>query len=274
MLSDDGKWTRPAAFFALHPVFSHREFVNAHTSSGRSRFTSNAILAHYLETGRLVRIRRGLYAVVPVGREHAEFAPDSYLIAAKSHADGVLAYHTALEFHGLAYSAWWRVQTLTAARARRFGFGNQEFVSIQAPRAVRALPDFGGGVVRRAHAGAEVRVATVERTLVDLMHAPQHGGGWEEIWRSLEGVSFVDPHAIAEYALRLCSALTAARVGFFLDQHRQQWMLDDSHLEPLLRAKPKQPLYWDRRREPGSLMARWGLVIPKTILERRWEEPQ
>ncbi len=87
-------------------------------------------------------------------------------------------------------------------------------------------------------------------------------------------MSFVDPHAVAEYALRLGSALTAARVGFFLDQHRQQWMLDDSHLEPLLRAKPKQPLYWDRRRESGSLVARWGLVIPKTILERRWEEPQ
>jgi predicted transcriptional regulator of viral defense system len=274
MSGANGKWTGPAAYFAEHLVFTHREFVAAHTARGRSRLTSNAILARYLATGRLVRVRRGLYAAVPVGREHTGFAPDAYLIAAKAYDDGVLAYHTALAFHGVAYSVWYRFQTLTSGRARRFTFGGAEFVSIQAPRVIRALPDFGGGVARVVRAGAEVHVTTIERTLVDLMHAPQHGGGWEEIWRSLEGVAFVDPRAVAEYALGMRSALTAARVGYFLEQHKEQWMLDETHLEPLLRAKPKQPLHWDRRRESGTWVARWGLVIPKAILERRWEEPQ
>lgn len=274
MYRHDGNWASAASFFAQHPVFTHAQFVTAHTARGRSRLTSNAMLARYLTSGRLLHVRRGLYAAVPTGREHSGFSPDPYLISANAQADGVLAYHTALAFHGVAYSVWWRFQALTAGRTRRFTFGNEEFVSIQVPHEVRRLPEFGGGVVSRSHAGGDVRVTTIERTLVDLMHTPQHGGDWEEIWRSLQGVAFVDPHAVVEYAMLMRSALTAARVGFFLDQHREQWMLDDAHLEPLLHAKPKQPLYWDRRRESGTLVGRWGLVIPKAILERRWEEPQ
>ena len=273
MSGTSGKWTSPTVYFAEHPVFTHREFVAAHTVRGRSRHTSNAILARHLASGRLVRVRRGLYAAAPPGREHLGFFPDEYLIAAKVRDDGVLAYHTALELHGVAHSVWWRVQTLTSGRARRFRFQNVEFVSIQAPREVRALPDFGGGVVLQTRRGAELRVTTIERTLVDLMHAPRHGGGWEEIWRSLEAVEFIDVRAVVEHALRMRSALTAARVGFFLEQHRQEWKVEDAHLEPLLRSKPKQPLYWDRRRESGTWVARWGLVIPRTILERGWEEP-
>jgi hypothetical protein len=70
------------------------------------------------------------------------------------------------------------------------------------------------------------------------------------------------------------SALTAARVGFFLEQHRQQWMVEDKHVERLLDAKPKQPLHWDRRRKSGTLLTRWNLVVPDMVLHRLWEEPQ
>ena len=273
MSAHPGNWTRSSAFFATHPVFTHAEFAAAHTARGRSEFTSNAILARHVASGRLIRVRRGLYASVPVGYEHRGFAPDPYLVAAKSQEDAVLGYHTALSFHGHAYSVWHRFQVIISRRVRRFTYGNVEFVCVQAPLEVRELPDFGGGVSLRPFGGAELRVTTIERTMVDLMHAPQHGGGWEEIWRSLELVEFLDLEAVVEHALRMRTALTAARVGFFLEQHRKQWMVEDKHLEPLMNAKPKQPLHWDRRRQSGTLQARWNLVIPDMVLHQLWEEP-
>lgn len=107
---------------------------------------------------------------------------------------------------------------------------------------------------------------------MDLLHAPDHGGEWEEIWRSLEMVEFFDLKAVVEYALRLRSALTAARVGFFLEQHREEWMVEDRHVAPLLKNVPAQPRYLSPRRESGKLITRWNLVVPKYVLERRWEE--
>ena len=274
MQARNSKSMRPLDFFAAHPVFTHAEFVAAHTAGGRSEHTSNSLLAKHLAAGRLLRIRRGLYATVPTGLDPREASPDPYLVATKLREDAVVAYHAALAYHGKAYSVWRRYQYLTADRGRLFTFRGQEFVPVQAPLPVRSLPDFGGGVLVRPHMGGEVRVTTLERCLVDLLHASEHGGGWEEIWRSLEMVEFFDLRAVVEYTLRLRSALTAARVGFFLEQHREEWMVEEKHLEPLLRSAPAQPRYLSPRREPGRLVARWNLVVPEYVLHRRWEEPR
>ncbi len=45
-----------------------------------------------------------------------------------------------------------------------------------------------GAAADTFHAGGIVRVTAFERTLVDVLDAPDLGGGWEEVWRSLEMV--------------------------------------------------------------------------------------
>ena len=264
---------KPRQFFASHPVFTHGEFVRAHTGQGRSEHTSNAVLAQYVASGKLVRVRKGLYATVPPGVASESAQPDPYLVATKLREDAVVGYHSALEFHGRAYSVWSRVQYVTASRVRAFSFRGSEFVGEQAPAAVRDLPEFGGGALRRPHAGGEVHVTSLERTLVDLLHAPSRGGGWEEVWRSLELIEFVDLEETVRFTIQQRSALTAARVGFFLEQHATEWMVEERHLSPLESYAPRQPRYLDGRRNSGTLLSRWNLVVPESLLERRWEEP-
>lgn len=112
-----------------------------------------------------------------------------------------------------------------------------------------------------------------ERTLVDVLDAPEHGGGWEEIWRSLEGIEFVDLDFVVDYALRLGSALTVARVGFFLEQHKDELLVEDRHLEALHARVPAQPRYLERRhRKGGKLFPRWNLIVPDRVRTRSWEE--
>lgn len=262
------------AFFARNPVFTHEEFVTAHTAGGRSKHTSNALLLRHLSNGRLTRVRRGLYASVPGSASPKAWTPDPYLVATKLRPDAVVALHSALSFYGKAYSMWSRQQYLTADRPRPFKFRGQEFVGVQAPLAVRHLFDFGGGVKLLPHAGGEVRVTTLERSMVDLLHAPQHGGGWEETWRSLEMVEFLDLDAVVEYTLLMKSAVAAARVGFFLEQHRAEWMVEEKHLALLRKCAPVQPRYLDSSRTSGTLVSAWNLVVPSDVLERRWEEPR
>ena len=84
----------PRAYFARHPVFTHEEFVRAHPSAGRSEHTSNAALTQAVEVGRLVRIRRGLYASVapdcaPDADQPDADQPDPYLVASKLQPDAV-----------------------------------------------------------------------------------------------------------------------------------------------------------------------------------------
>jgi predicted transcriptional regulator of viral defense system len=141
------------------------------------------------------------------------------------------------------------------------------------PPPLRALSDLGGGVAKKPRDGATVRVTTLERTLVDVLDAPRHGGGWEEIWRSLESVEFFDLDAVIDYTFKLASAVTVAKVGFYLEQHREELMVEDHHLDRLRVRAPRGPMYLERgKREPGKLLSRWNLVVPGRILNRSWAE--
>ena len=272
MSAQNGKFS-PLEFFATHPVFTHGEFATASSRAGdRRRYTTQNILAQHVRAARLVRVRRGLYATVPRGVRPEKAVVDPYLVATKLAADAVVAYHTALRFHGKAYSASQRYNYVTRRRARPLRFRQTQFIPVQLPAPLRQLSDAGGGILERPHGGGQVRVTTLERTLVDVLDVPERGGGWEELWRSLETVEFFDLDAVVEYALKLRSALTVARVGFFLEQHREKLMVEERHLEPLRAHAPAQPRYLDRRREPGKLVPKWNLVVPERVLSTTWAE--
>ena len=260
-------------FFDTHPVFTRQEFADARAGNRkRSTRTTDSLLRKYVADGRLLRVRGGVYAVVPRGADATRAPVDPYLVATKLAPDATVAYHAALQFWGKAYSVWHRFHYLTRSRLRGFRFRDLEFVPVQAPRAVRTRAAYAVGVTAQRHGGGIAHVTTLERTLVDVLDAPANAGGWEEIWRSLEMVEFFDLDAVVTYALKLGSALTVARVGFFLEQHRDSLMADDEHLEKLRKHRPRQPRYLDARRESGKLVSAWNLVVPERVIGRAWAE--
>ena len=262
------------AFFDENPVFRHEDFVAFLESVGSYRTkTREALLTYHVKVGHLLRIRRGLYAVVPRGFDPAAYPADPYLLAGHLAADAVLSHHSALQFHGKAHSVHFRLPYLTRNAQRPFVFRGLEYVAAQFPKALQAQQSELFGVTTERHAGGKVCVTSLERTLVDVLVRLDLGGGWEEVWRSLESVEYFDLDQVADYTLKLRSATAAAKVGFFLEQHRDALMVEESHLVPLRRHAPKQPCYLERsRRTSGKLVPSWNLIVPSTILEEVWEE--
>lgn len=256
-------------FFAVHPVFTTDELVAWHGE--RSRWTTKSLLAHHRKRGHILRIRRGLYAVVPPGGDPSSCPVDPYLIAAKSADDAVLAYHTALEVHARAHSVFERFFFQSRRPLRPSVFRGCRFESVRFPKALRDMDREHFATVTVERAGLGIRVASLERTLVDLLDRPGLGGGWEEIWRSLGMVEYFDLELVVEYARLLHNRTTAARVGFYLEQHAETLMVEDRHLDPLRLLRPRQPHYLERGRS-GKLVKDWNLVVPVSLLEKSWEE--
>ena len=263
-----------AVFFRKHPVFTGEELAK-HLSSrgGVGGRAQEALLAYHRKSGRVVRVRRGLYAVIPAGAATDTYPVDPFLVAAKLTADAVLSHHTALEFHGRAYSVH---EHFTYSASRPLGpltFRSHFFRGARFPQALRREGKEHFGVSTAESAGMELRVTGLERTLVDVLDRPDLSGSWEEIWRSLESVEFFDLDKVVEYALLLGNATTGAKTGFFLEQHREPLMVEDRHLKALHDLRPRQPHYLDRaKRKPGHLVSVWNLVVPREVLERTWGE--
>lgn len=259
-------------FFRKHAVFTSEEF-DAHLSGlGKTGSrTRESLLNYHRATGHVILIRRGLYAVVPTGEDPGSYPIDPFLVAAKLTTDAVLSYHTALQVHGYAYSMWEHLTYSAARPVSPVTFRSHVFRGVSFPKSLyrAGKVDFGVATVDRA--GIEIRVTSLERTLVDILDRPALSGSWEEIYRSLEAIEFFDLEKVVEYALLLDNATTISKVGFYLEQHRELLMVEESHLAPLRDQRPRQPHYLDNsNRKSGNLVADWNLVVPADLLNRTW----
>jgi predicted transcriptional regulator of viral defense system len=261
-------------FFRKHPVFTGEEMADYVSSCGEAGpRTREALLAYHKKAGRIVSVRRGLYAVVPPGANPASYPVDPFLVAARLTTDAVLSFHTALEFHGHAYSVQEHFIYTASRPLNPLRFRTRVFRGVRFPESLRRSNQENFGVVAADRSGMEIRVTSLERTMVDILNRPDLSGGWEEIWRSLESVEFFDLDKVVEYALLLGNATTAAKVGLFLEQHREPLMVGEKHFKPLRDLRPRQPHYLDRnKRRFGRLVSKWNLVVPREVLEQTWAE--
>ena len=261
-------------FFATHAVFTVddvQRYMVEHGSSNPN--TRKALLTYHRTRGRIVSIRRGLYATVPPGHDPATYAVDPVLIAAKLTDDSVVAYHSALEFHARAYTTHSHITYASGSRSPVARFRGMEYLRVPQPTGLKSSGQTMFGVDSHHRDGVTVRVTTLERTLVDVLDRPELSGSWEEIWRSLEMIEFFDLDLIVRYVELLGNATTAAKVGFYLSQHRDELMVDEAALAILKSMIPRQPHYMDRgARTGGRLVSEWNLLVPPEILGRLWEE--
>lgn len=272
--------TKPksSAFFREHPVFTTREYQSYLSQKGSTNSnTSRNLLQDFHKRGVIGRIRRGLYCSVPPGTSPQSYPVDSYLIASRLAPDAILAYHTALELQGRSYSIQNRIYYLSRlpAATTTFRFRGVEFRPVRPPISLIRHRKQRFGVVTVDRSGLDIQVTSLERTLVDVLDRPDLSGGWEEVWRSLESVPYLDLDDVVEYANLLGKRKTAALVGFFLEQHARSLSVSPNHLAALEKLRPKELMYVNRtqRDQKGRALPRWNIVVPIQILNKSWEEP-
>lgn len=267
----------PLEFFDQKPVFTHEEFKRYAISEGtKNKNTHKEILAYHLKKKNIIRIRRGFFASIPLSsRSSADsYVIDPYLIAGRISKDAILAYHTALDLHGVSYSLFNRIIFLSKQKVRPFIFQGSEFISVpfSAPLIRKKKNDMETITMDRQ--GLNIKVTTLERSVVDILDRPEYAGGWEEIWQSADHISILNVDKMIKYALSLEDAKIVAKVGFFLEQHKDRFNIDETALLTLQKKKPSCVHYLERsKRETGKYIKRWNLIVPDQIIKRAWEEP-
>jgi predicted transcriptional regulator of viral defense system len=259
-------------FFARNPVFRMDEFAAVRKET--KRVSQHALLSHHVEMGRLLHVRRGLYAVVPDGFAAYSYNVDPYLIAAKATDDAIVAYRSALSLLGYSYSVHNTMTYLTAKReSTKFVFQGTEYIGVTQPKALLRQGQESTSVESIDRAGMQIRATSLERTLVDCFDRLDLAGGIEEVWRSLEAISYLNIKLLLAYIALLGNAVTTAKVGFFLDMNKERLHVSEKDFDFLRSHRPQHPTYMFRSERTGKLVHDWNLIVPTQVLERSWEEP-
>ena len=256
-------------FFFEHKIFTFEQFVRA---MGNPVTTCHVMLNQHLKSGNIVRIKQELYASIPMGANAEYYPVDPYAIISMLAPDALIAYHSALQFHGLAYSLHFQYVFQSTKKIRDFQFRQDRFKVTQYPK---SLPEKKHFIFTDEidHHGFKVRVTQLERTLVDVLDRISLSGGLEEVWRSLANIQKINADNVYEYVLMFASATTIAKVGFYLRLRQQDWAIDEHYFVELKKYLPKSIHYLDRqKRKNGKLIKEWRIVIPQELIQEGWEE--
>ena len=256
-----------APFFSAHPVFRRAEYAAAVGRRPQDKVVT-AMLAQHLQAGNIRRIARGVFASVPKHADAATWSVDRFLAASRLRHGGAIAYHSALELQGCAYTDGHDVQVIAQGEPGMFEAVGFACRFIRPPRGF-APPD---GVTAIDRLGLEVRLTTIERTIADLFDRYDLAGDSEELFNSLDLVARVDAAAVVRYARALGKATAAGALGFWLEREQKRLDVPDAALEELRTLMPSQPRYALGARPGEGRTARgWNVILPIDVVERRFE---
>ncbi|MDE0352946.1 MAG: transcriptional regulator [bacterium] len=262
-------------FLAVEPVFTNSELAEFLADCGESDpfHAARCLEGRWVRAGRVVVVRPGLFAVVADGIDPARFQPMPDLVSTKMTPDAVVSHHSALDFWGISYSMWFDAVYSATHPQAPLAFRAMCYRGVRFPQRLIDSGDQHFGVVTRTYADGVVRVTGMERTLVDVLADPDYGGSWDEIYQSVTRADQIDVEAVAAYCqLRDGSPALRAKVGFFLEQHRELWGISASDLDQFRPQDPAPAVHLDPAPiELTHYVKEWNLVVPVEVVERQWE---
>ena len=262
--SDGAAEAGTAELFARHPVLTLDKWANA--LGGQKALSRAAARARYhLGTGRLRRVARGVYAVVPPGARARGFQPDPYLVAAALRTDAILSHHAALDLLGAAQSVFHRFTYLTSSPRRVVRLDGTEWAALAHPTALVKARKLEFGVTTLDRQGVTLKVTGPERTLVDGFAGLRWVGGLEEHVESAASLRDLDVDQVARYLRLLNEHVLYGAVGWFLERHPEVAHDTAEYLNRFARRVPRQPSYLGRRVRGAKLEKRWNVLVPEHL---------
>ncbi len=246
-------------FLALYPVFSLDQARATLSGDVRQRI-GRAVLQ-----GRVIRLRREIFATVPADRESKSFLPSPYLVMPLERPDAILAGHSALELLGVAHSVW---NTCVAySRGRRGGFSilRTRYEVVGHPTPLGSWSD-AHGVLLHERQGIPLQALGPERCLVDGFYRPRLFGGVVELVRSLDAVYALDMELIREILSRYDKKNLYAAIGWFLERHSDRFSIPAELFRELAARGPKSPVYLEKSVSRSQLVRPWNIYVPTELM--------
>ena len=216
----------------------------------------------FLKKGLLKRIRRGMYSAVNIYLEESQQA-DRYFIASKVRPKYYLGYHTALELHGCAYSAFW---TIFISIDRSDYFRPFEFEGIKYQSVTQANLDIE--VIAMAYKKRKIQVSSPSRTFVDCVHRRDMVSGLEECLKSLDGLRGVSVEGVTKVLEIYQNNLLLRSVGFLLEKMLEYspyyGHIKENDLDGLAEMVGKTPMYLEQRAS-SRFNKKWNLYVPNDL---------
>lgn len=179
--------------------------------------TVRELVSDMTKRGLLMRLKEGVYHIIPYESDAVSFMPDWHLIAEHivNDADHYIGYYSALQIHNLITQPSLKEQ-IVVSRQIRPSVINIKNVPFQF---IYHNEDHFFGVknvwIDNFH---KVRCSDLEKTIVDCLFKTDYAGGIVEIARAIyQTKDIIQYDTLLEYVIRFKSQAVVKRLGFLLE---------------------------------------------------------
>lgn len=223
---------------------------------GSSRDAVKRLLSDMTKRGLLMRIKEGVYYIIPYEQNPESFMPDWHLLAQYivGEAKYYIGYYSAMQIHSLI--------TKPALK-------EQIVVNKQIKPAILKIKDtpfqfiyhnekhFFGKKKTWIDSFNKVECSDLEKTFIDALFKPEYAGGITEIAKALhKSKGQIDFNKMLDYAMQFDSLAVSKRLGYLLDLLK----IDTVIIDTLQQLKTRSYFLLEPSGvKEGKMLYRWNI---------------
>ncbi len=185
--------------------------------SGSSRTSVKKLLGDMVKRGLLMRIKDGLYYIIPYEQDSKAFMPDWHLLAGYivGERNFYIGYYSALQLHGLTTQALLREQIVVDKQIKPPVLKIKE---IPFQFIYHNKKHFFGREKIWIDSYNKQYCSDLEKTIIDCLFKPDYAGGITEISKAIyKAKDIIDFKKLHNYCIRFNSQAVIKRLGFLLE---------------------------------------------------------
>jgi len=214
--------------------------------------TAKSLLASGVRNGTLCRIKSNLYAVTDMATGLC--AANKYEIASNISDTACVAYHSAMEYHGIGHQLFNEMSVISTSTFRTFEFEGVTYIRHQ-PRIMEG--------VTVPVMNTKIKVTDLERTVIDCINRIKYAGGLEELLNNFTSVAYIDETKLKTYLDAYGKASLYQKAGFLLSIYRKQWRLSAGFFRHCKTHIGQSTRYLTDAIDNSAYNSEWRLCVPK-----------
>lgn len=218
--------------------------------------TVSKLLSDMTKRGLIMRLKEGVYYIIPYEQEANSFMPDWHLMAKYLVKDAkhYIGYYSALQIHNLITQPSLKEQIVVSKQIRpsEIKIKNITFQFIY-----HNENHFFGEKKIWIDDFNKVQCSDLEKTIIDCLFKPDYAGGIVEIAKAIhETRNKLDFNKLLEYTIKFKSQAVIKRLGFLLEMLE----IDNKIIEKLLTIKTASYVLLDTELpKSGKMISRWSI---------------
>ncbi len=209
-----------------------------------------------VKRGLLMRLKRGLYYIIPYEKEPETFMPDWHIIAEHlvKNTNHYIGYYSALQIHNLITQPSLKEQIVVSKQIRpsTIGVKNVTFQFIY-----HNENHFFGFKKIWIDSFNKVYCSDLEKTFIDCLFKPDYAGGIVEVAKAIYiSKNQIKFNKLFEYAVRFKSQAVIKRLGFLLEILE----IETDIIQKLHKLKTTSYVLLDTELpKSGKMISRWSI---------------